>query len=251
MDSLNSEVPTNAKDEQIWQKVLVCQLIYSLTGLFLGLVSIIGGIVLFLNGVLGSTSWAASMLGASGDISDAAPGSVLFIVGLFIVFVTRFKIKLKDTGDSRTFITQQPMPRINENALRLEDDEFGQREFSPTERHALDLALRLHMLVKVIANAQTGGRDQTFIDSAKVNGVLMDVHYEARSDQCHRAISLTLDAKYRLWCECRGWMHMNKDDELVYSQRPRPDIDDKFEGDMDAFIAVATEALKIGGIGNR
>jgi hypothetical protein len=47
--------------------------IYSMTGLFLGLVSMIGGIVLFLNGVAGSTSWTAKILGGESNVTDAAP----------------------------------------------------------------------------------------------------------------------------------------------------------------------------------
>ena len=71
------------------------QLIYSVVGLVLGLICIIGGIILFLNGVAGSTSWTASMFRAESKISDAAPGAVLFIVGLFVVFVTRYRFKHK------------------------------------------------------------------------------------------------------------------------------------------------------------
>ncbi len=71
------------------------ELIYSLSGLILGLVCVIGGIVLFVNGVFGSTSWTAKILGAESNISDAAPGVILFIVGLFIVLVTRFTLKIK------------------------------------------------------------------------------------------------------------------------------------------------------------
>lgn len=69
------------------------QLIYSLAGLILGLACVIGGIILFLNGVTGSTNWTAKFIGAESNISDAAPGVVLFIVGLFIVWVTRFNAK--------------------------------------------------------------------------------------------------------------------------------------------------------------
>jgi hypothetical protein len=71
------------------------QLIYSTIALVLGLVCIVGGIVLFLNGVAGATSWTASVLGAESKISDAAPGAVLFVVGLFIVYITRYRFKHK------------------------------------------------------------------------------------------------------------------------------------------------------------
>jgi F0F1-type ATP synthase membrane subunit c/vacuolar-type H+-ATPase subunit K len=71
------------------------QLIYSLAGLGLGLACVVGGIVLSLAGVDGRMSWAANFLGASSKIVEAAPGAALFIVGIFIVYVTRFRIKSK------------------------------------------------------------------------------------------------------------------------------------------------------------
>ena len=89
------EIPYLFRDQSSYQRFSLYQLIYSLSGLVLGLVCVLGGIVLFLNGVVGSTSWTAKMLGAESNVSDAAPGAVLFIVGLFIVFVTRFSIKVK------------------------------------------------------------------------------------------------------------------------------------------------------------
>jgi len=91
--TLNVNPPANFGGKNFWQKASLFQFIYSLAGLIVGLVCIIGGIVLFLHGVAGSTSWTASFLGASSDISDAAPGAILFIVGLFIVWITRFEVK--------------------------------------------------------------------------------------------------------------------------------------------------------------
>jgi hypothetical protein len=70
--------------------------IYAVAGLVLGLSCVIGGIVLGLNGVAGSTSWTARVLGMESSINDAAPGVVLFIVGLFIVYVTKPKVTMKD-----------------------------------------------------------------------------------------------------------------------------------------------------------
>ena len=55
---------------------------YAMLGLVLGLASIIGGVVLSLNGVAGSTSWTASLLALNSKVNDAAPGVVLFIIGL-------------------------------------------------------------------------------------------------------------------------------------------------------------------------
>lgn len=92
MDKLNP--PT---EESIYEKIVRAKLIYSLSGLALGLVCILGGIVLFLNGVGGSSSWTARIFSAESIITDAQAGSILFIVGLFIVLVTRFWVKYDGT----------------------------------------------------------------------------------------------------------------------------------------------------------
>lgn len=70
--------------------------IYGMLGLVLGLASIIGGVVLCLNGVAGATSWTASLLGLETELNDAAPGVVLFIVGIFLVWATKPKVRLRD-----------------------------------------------------------------------------------------------------------------------------------------------------------
>lgn len=69
---------------------------YAMLGLLLGLASIIGGVVLGLNGVAGSTSWTANLLGLKSQVNDAAPGVVLFIIGLFMIVATRPNVNLKD-----------------------------------------------------------------------------------------------------------------------------------------------------------
>lgn len=71
------------------------QLIYAIIGLLLGLVCIVGGIYLFISGVTGNISWTANFLGAQSEMLNAAPGAILFVVGLFIVYITRLKIKSK------------------------------------------------------------------------------------------------------------------------------------------------------------
>ena len=55
------EVPHSFQDTSTYQQFSLYQLIYPLSGLVLGLVCIIGGIFLFLNGVVGSTSWTANI----------------------------------------------------------------------------------------------------------------------------------------------------------------------------------------------
>jgi hypothetical protein len=69
---------------------------YGKLGLILGVMAILGGVILGLNGVAGSTSWTAKILGLESKINDAAPGVVLFVVGIFFVFITKPKVKLGD-----------------------------------------------------------------------------------------------------------------------------------------------------------
>ena len=69
------------------------QLIYSSCGLVLGLVCVLGGIYLFIEGVTGELDWTASILGQESELLNAAPGAVLFVIGLFIIIVTRYKFQ--------------------------------------------------------------------------------------------------------------------------------------------------------------
>lgn len=69
--------------------------IYGMLGLVLGLASIICGMILGLNGVAGATSWTARLLGLESKINDAAPGVVLFIVGIFLVWITKPRVSLR------------------------------------------------------------------------------------------------------------------------------------------------------------
>jgi uncharacterized protein YjeT (DUF2065 family) len=72
------------------------QLRYSGVGLLGGILSIILGFVLFLMGVFGATSWSAQFLGFSSQLVDAAPGTLLFVVGLLVIYVTRYNVDPKD-----------------------------------------------------------------------------------------------------------------------------------------------------------
>ncbi|TXR54153.1 hypothetical protein [Reinekea thalattae] len=69
------------------------QLIYSTIGLVLGLICVLGGIYLFIQGVAGEMNWSLKVFGNESVIANAAPGAILFIVGLFLVIVTKFKFK--------------------------------------------------------------------------------------------------------------------------------------------------------------
>ena len=90
------ELPSEPGERRFWSRLLTFQLIYSLAGLLVGLACVIAGVVLFLHGVTGSSSWVGEVIGARSKLSDAAPGTVLFIVGMLIVAITRFEIRIPD-----------------------------------------------------------------------------------------------------------------------------------------------------------
>jgi hypothetical protein len=89
------DLPSTLQDVKTYRLLSLYQFVYSLCGLVLGLACVIGGVLLFLNGVAGAASWTARILGAESQISDAAPGAILFVVGLFVVLVTRFTVRVQ------------------------------------------------------------------------------------------------------------------------------------------------------------
>ena len=72
------------------------QLVYSLTGLCVSVICIVGGVMLFAFGTIGSSTWVANVLGAESKITDAAPGAVLFVAGVLLAVVTRYAFKIKE-----------------------------------------------------------------------------------------------------------------------------------------------------------
>ena len=70
------------------------ELAYSVTGIVVGFLSIVAGVVLFFFGITGKMTFTTNVGGADSKLVDAAPGTVLFIVGLFIIFFTRFRVEV-------------------------------------------------------------------------------------------------------------------------------------------------------------
>jgi hypothetical protein len=89
------DLPSTLRDAKTYRLLSLYQFVYSLCGLVFGLACLVGGVLLFLNGVAGSVSWTARILGAESQVSDAAPGAILFVVGLFVVIVTRFTARVQ------------------------------------------------------------------------------------------------------------------------------------------------------------
>lgn len=79
--------------DRITRLAIILKFIYSVIGLILGLVCILSGVVLGLAGVVDKTTWVASALGLSTSLTDAPPGVIVFVVGIFVVLITRFRYK--------------------------------------------------------------------------------------------------------------------------------------------------------------
>lgn len=88
------QIPSAVEDPEVWRGAVKYQFWYSVLGLVLGLACIISGVVLFLHGIVATTkSWTTSILGLKNSVSDVPAGVVVFIVGMIIVFITRFVVK--------------------------------------------------------------------------------------------------------------------------------------------------------------
>lgn len=83
------------KEIPLWREVIRYEFTYSIWGLVAGVFLALIGVVLLFHGVAGSASWTTKLLGAESEISDAGPGVILFIVGLFVVYITRFRVQVK------------------------------------------------------------------------------------------------------------------------------------------------------------
>jgi hypothetical protein len=90
----SNDPKTLEKKLKILERIISFQFIYSLAGLTIGSLCLVLGTFLLYSGVVGSTSWTANILGFASELSDAGPGLVIALIGLFIIFITRFGIKV-------------------------------------------------------------------------------------------------------------------------------------------------------------
>jgi hypothetical protein len=93
------DLPSDPGERRFFSRMARLQLAYSLAGLTLGLICVVGGILLFFHGVTGSSSWVGNFIGVHSWLSDAAPGTILFVVGLLVVWITRFDVRVRGKGE--------------------------------------------------------------------------------------------------------------------------------------------------------
>jgi hypothetical protein len=87
--------PTHSHAADVLRTAVRNEFRYALVGLAVGLVAILSGTALTLHGAFGSTSWTARLLGLESSVNDAAPGVILFVVGILITFITRPRVELE------------------------------------------------------------------------------------------------------------------------------------------------------------
>ncbi|HEY9715489.1 MAG TPA: hypothetical protein V6C72_18590 [Chroococcales cyanobacterium] len=96
-------IPSELLDKGFWKLVMLYQFCYSMLGLLTGLACEVGGMILFIGGITNNAHWTTSLFGI--QITDAAPGTVLFLIGLACWQFTRFDVSISG-GDP----TPQPHP---------------------------------------------------------------------------------------------------------------------------------------------
>jgi hypothetical protein len=81
--------------EDVQKQAIRWQAIYSTIGLVVGLICVLGGVALFLHGIGGKSSWVFEAFGMKSNLTDAAPGAVLFVTGAIIVALTRYVVDIR------------------------------------------------------------------------------------------------------------------------------------------------------------
>jgi len=83
------------KNPKLVEKLAEPQRTIALFGLIVGVVCVLGGLSLFFAGITGSANWTAKFLGFQSTLTEAAPGVILFVVGVVVIWITRLKIVIK------------------------------------------------------------------------------------------------------------------------------------------------------------
>ncbi|BER96748.1 hypothetical protein VCSRO66_3401 [Vibrio cholerae] len=95
MFATNSTVINQTTSHETQLALSKSQLIYSSRGLVVGALCMVLGVVLFYLGISGSTEWTLNIAGYESKVIDAAPGTVLFLCGCLIIYLTKYEFRHK------------------------------------------------------------------------------------------------------------------------------------------------------------
>ncbi len=88
------EVPSTVTDKKMWSKAIFYHFVYSMIGMIIGILSLISGVYLFYIGITQGSEWEFNILGIKSTMSNAMPGTILFLIGFLIIRVSRYNIVL-------------------------------------------------------------------------------------------------------------------------------------------------------------
>lgn len=86
-------IPSGVKDPSLFRFAVDRQYRYSRVGLAVGCLCILAGLLLLLHGISGSVSWTAQLMHFTSKLVDAPAGIVLAVLGLAVVWITRFEVR--------------------------------------------------------------------------------------------------------------------------------------------------------------
>ena|SRR5271157_1961610 len=90
----DSTFPSNLSTE-IAELIIKAEENKSKNGLIAGLICVFLGVILCIIGVTGFINWNFAFGGINSSLTNAAPGVLLMIIGLFIIVVTNHRVTVK------------------------------------------------------------------------------------------------------------------------------------------------------------
>ena len=82
-------------DDATLARAIQAEYRYSVRGLIVGALFLIGGLILLWHGVAGSTNWTARILGFESRLTEAGAGVVFGVAGVAVIWITRFKVSVQ------------------------------------------------------------------------------------------------------------------------------------------------------------
>ena len=87
---ISGSVPPDIQRDLIRQQYVV-----SMAAMTLGAIAIVCGAALTWLGLEGTIQWSFSAFGVKSKLADAGPGALLFVVGVLIIALNRFSVRIR------------------------------------------------------------------------------------------------------------------------------------------------------------